>query len=80
MDETRAVANLPNFEIEIRHRKDPEEQAEYLSVTLKATPDLDTAVAWFDPMRLMQAWRAFNPWLAAWPMPWRLALPPREDR
>lgn len=80
MDETRAVANLPNLEIEIRHRKDPEEQAEYLSVTLKATPDLDAAAAWFDPMRLIQAWRAFNPWLAAWPMPWRLALPPREDR
>jgi hypothetical protein len=81
MDDTRAVATLPNLEIEIRHRKDPEERAEYLSVTLKATPDLDAVAMWLDPARMMRAWLAFNPWLAAWPMPlpWRLAPPRREN-
>jgi hypothetical protein len=81
MDDTRAVATLPNLEIEIRHRKDLEERAEYLSVTLKATPDLDAVAMWLDPARMMRAWLAFNPWLAAWPMPlpWRLALPRREN-
>lgn len=82
MEDTRAVARLPNVEIEIRHRKDPEEEAEYLSVTLKATPDLDTAAAWLAPMHLIQAWMALNPWLAAWPLPlpWRPALPRAEGR
>ncbi len=55
MDDMRAVATLPNFEIEIRHRKDPEERAEYLSVTLKATPDLDAVAMWLDPARMMRA-------------------------
>lgn len=37
-DETRAVARLPNLDIEILHRKRPEEGAEYMSITLRATP------------------------------------------
>src|SRR5213078_379287 len=44
-EDTRAVARLPNLEIEIRHRHDPEEGAEILAVTLKATPNLEAA-AW----------------------------------
>ncbi len=81
MEDTRAVASLPNLQIEIRHRMDAEEGAEYLSLTLKATPDLETVAAWLDPMRLMRAWLAFNPWLAAWslPMPSRMTLPRRGD-
>lgn len=69
-DETRAVARLPHLDIEIRHRKLPEEGAELLSISLRGTPDLDRAAAMLDPfrladpMRLWSAWAAFNPWLA----------------
>ena len=70
VDETRAVARLPHLEIEIRHRKVPEEGAELLSINLRATPDLDSAVALLDPFRLVDptrlwsTWATFNPWLA----------------
>jgi hypothetical protein len=64
VDETRAVARLPHVDIEIRHKKAPEEGAEYLAITLRATPDLDTAAAFLDPMRLVTAWASFNPWTA----------------
>ena len=63
MSETRAVATLPNLNIEIRHREAPEERAEYLSITLRATPDLATAAKLLDPFRLMTT-AAFNPWQA----------------
>ena len=78
-DDTRAVARLPNLEIEIRHRKAPGEGAEYLAVSLKATPDLDAALAWLDPRRAALAWVAFNPWLAAWRM-WGWPMLPAPDR
>jgi hypothetical protein len=64
MNETRAVATLPNLDIEIRHREAPEEGAEYLSITLRATPDLATAANLLDPFRLMGAAATWNPWLA----------------
>lgn len=64
MDETRAVAALPHMNIEIRHKSAPEEGAEYLSITLRATPDFETAAGLLDPMRLMTVWASFNPWLA----------------
>ena len=38
MGETRAIARLPHLEIEIRHRRLPEEQAEQLAISLRATP------------------------------------------
>jgi hypothetical protein len=69
IDDTRAVARLPNLEIEIRHRKVPEEGAEYLALSLKATPDLKTAVLWFDPLWPMRMLVAMNPWLTAWQWP-----------
>jgi hypothetical protein len=64
VDETRAVARLPHLEIEIRHRKAPEEGAEYLMLQMKAVPDLDRAMAFFDPFRLLAAWASLNPWLS----------------
>jgi hypothetical protein len=76
MDETKAVANLPNLNIEITHRRHPEEGAEFMSITLRATPSfgavsdyLDTynpMLAFFSPlpwMRMMQA--MWQPWLPA---------------
>jgi hypothetical protein len=64
MTETRAVAALPNLNIEIRHREAREEGAEYLSITLRATPDLATAANLLDPFRLMSGGAAFDPWRA----------------
>lgn len=64
-DDTRAVARLPNLEIEIRHRWAPDEGAEYLSVSLRATPGLDAVAAWLDPFAHLRAWASLNPWLAA---------------
>ena len=78
-DDTRATAKLPNLEIEIWHRKAPDEGAEYLSLTLRATPDLDTAIAWLDPVRMMQAWASLNPWLAMWGgFGWPMLAPTRR--
>jgi hypothetical protein len=74
-DDTRAVAKLPSLEIEIRHRKAPDEGAEYLSVSLRATPDLTAATAWLDPFAVARAWVAFNPWLALWGLPAGRLLP-----
>ncbi len=75
-DETRAVARLPHLDIELHHRRDPEEGVETLSVTLRGRPDLDAAMGLLDPFRLLAAWSAFNPWLVA-ANPWLAAwLPP----
>ncbi|MEK0082623.1 hypothetical protein [Benzoatithermus flavus] len=91
VDETRAVAKLPHVDIEIRHRKVPEEGAEYLSISLKASPDLDSVAAFLDPFRLADpgrlfaAWASFNPWLslanpfAFWGLAGR-ALPGRDGQ
>ena len=74
-DDTRAVAKLPNLEIEIRHRKAADEGAEYLSVSLRATPDLAAVAAWLDPFAVMRAWVSLNPWLALWGVPAVRPLP-----
>lgn len=63
-EETRATATLPHLDIEIRHRKLPEEGAELLLISLRATPDLNGILRLLDPFRLASAWVAFNPWLA----------------
>ena len=64
--DTRAVARLPSLEIEIRHRHNPEEGAEILAVTLRATPGLDAVAAWLSPWRVLETAAALNPWLAVW--------------
>jgi len=72
LDETRAVARLPHLDVEIRHRRVPEENAELLEISLRAVPSLDAAAALLDPFRLadparlLSTWAAFNPWLLAW--------------
>ena len=66
MTETRAMANLPNLNIEILHREAPQEGAEYLSITLRGTPDLGGALGLLDPFRLLGDGgpAAFDPWQA----------------
>ncbi|HET6468788.1 MAG TPA: hypothetical protein VFG43_10465 [Geminicoccaceae bacterium] len=74
MEDTTATARLPGLDIEIRHRQDPEEGQELVAITLRATPDLDTALGAFDPRRLVGLWLALNPWLAF--NPWLRGLLP----
>jgi hypothetical protein len=69
MDETRAIARLPQLDIEIRHRRIAEEGAEYLSLSLKATPSFEAATLWLNPFRMAQLWLAINPLLAWWGQP-----------
>ena len=88
MDETKAVARLPNLDIEILHRRAPEEAAEYLSISLKATPSframtdhLDAhALQLFNPLNFwltaLQAAQAF--WAPLLPVPRHLPAP-RDD-
>lgn len=76
MTETKAVASLPNLDIEIRHRQAPDEAAEYLSISLRATPSLNAMadyvanyapylgnpmVAWLTTLQFAQA--LWAPWL-----------------
>lgn len=63
MTETRALASLPNLDIEIRHRSAPEEGAEYLAITLRGTPNLEVAAGLLDPFRILAAAVSVNPWL-----------------
>ncbi len=95
-DETRAVAQLPHVDIEIRRKQAPDGDAEYLAISVRASPDFASAAAFFDPFRLadptrlLAAWTAFNPWLAWMRLVGPLALPrlggrgggggPTEDR
>lgn len=78
MDETRTTARLPHLDVEIWHRRLPEEQAEQLAISLRATPSigqfaelLRQQAPW--PLLALQPWLLFaqvvqaswQPWLAA---------------
>ena len=87
MSETRAVANLPNLNIEILHREAPEEGAEYLSITLRGTPDLATAMGLLDPFCLLgpaldpwQAWLRLVDPFGLWRLPTAMLAGPRPPR
>jgi hypothetical protein len=78
MDETRAIARLPHLDIEIRHRRLPEEQAEQLAISLRAMPSFEE-VARFLERQVLWPWAALQPWLmfaqmvqASW-QPWLAA-------
>jgi hypothetical protein len=89
MSETRAVANLPNLNIEVLHREAPGEGAEFLSITLRGTPDLATAMGLLDPFRLLRSDPALDPWQAwlrlvdpfgLWRLPAAMLTGPRTPR
>jgi hypothetical protein len=83
MDEIRARARLPHLDIEIRHRRLPEDESEELHLSVRATPSFKAASGWLAPaawyllalsphlvwQRTMQAW-LLGPWVAP------LGLPP----
>lgn len=88
MDETRATARLPHLDIEIVHRQLPEEQAEQLAISLKASPSLDAFGRYLDTQAVLWPWLAANPFLAwqrlllaAW-QPWLggTTVGQRQDR
>jgi predicted kinase len=88
MDETRATARLPHLDIEIVHRQLPEEQAEQLAISLKASPSLDAFARYLESQTVFWPWLAANPllaWqrllLAAW-QPWLggTTVGQRQDR
>jgi hypothetical protein len=63
MDEIRATASLPGLDIELKRRVDAAEGAEYVSITLRATPSLEafaSAPPVFNPfaaqLALWQCW------------------------
>lgn len=88
MDETKAVARLPNLDIEVHRRRVPEEAAEYLSISLRATPSframanhLDAhAMQLFNPMAFwLTSWQAAQEFWAAFLTPPRFLPAPRRD-
>ena len=64
MDETRAVAHLPNLDIEILHRQLPDERAEQLLISLRAQPSFEAFARWPQAPGLASGWLALNPFLA----------------
>ncbi|MEO1018615.1 MAG: hypothetical protein AAFY56_13120 [Pseudomonadota bacterium] len=64
MTETRAIARLPQLEIEIRHKELETENAEIVAITMKATPNFEAVSAWLRPLALMPM-TALSPW-AMW--------------
>jgi predicted kinase len=84
MDETRATARLPHLDVEIVHRRLPEEQAEQLAISLRASPSFDAFARHLEAQAMFWPWPAVNPFLvwqrllqAAW-QPWLVAA--RRDR
>ena len=66
MEETKLTAALPNMDIQILHREDPERGAETIAVQITATPSFDAALGVLGPAlmgRMMQN-RGFNPMMA----------------
>jgi hypothetical protein len=64
MDETHAVAHLPNLDIEILHRQLPEECAEQLLISLHARPSFEAFGRWLDAAGAASPCLALNPFLA----------------
>jgi hypothetical protein len=68
MDETRAVAKLPHLDIEVTHRRLSEENAEQLTISVRAVPSLGAVARWLE---LHPAW----PWLVMSPLAvWQRAM------
>jgi len=67
-DDTKAVAHLPNLDIEILHRRAWQGNEEFLSITLRATPSFETFFRFVEAANPMIMWMraletAWSPWL-----------------
>jgi hypothetical protein len=85
MDEFRARARLPHLDVEIRHRRLPEDEGEEIQLSLRASPSLEIATRSLMPAAW--AWLALSPYVAwqramqAWllaPLRAPLGLPPPD--
>ena len=68
-EETTAVAHLPQLDIEIRHRRPWQGDAEEMTITLRAVPSFEAFGRFLEganPMLLWMQWMqaAWSPWLA----------------
>ena len=84
MEETKLTANLPKLDVEVVHVRDPEQQAEAITIKMTANPSFDAvgdylAQSVLNPAALMWA-MPFGLWSgmaeAAW-RPWLRAFTPR---
>jgi hypothetical protein len=70
VDATRATARLPGLDIEIVHRRLPEDDAEQISINLTATPSFEAFGAFLEAANPFALWAeamrlAWFPWLEA---------------
>ncbi len=79
MDETKLTAALPNLDIQILHRDDPERGAETIAIQITATPSFDALRGMMGPALLASANPLLNPalananpMLALWTAPMRM--------
>jgi hypothetical protein len=70
VDETRITGRVANLDIDIRHRRLLDQDAEQISVTLVATPGFDAFAQLLGPANPLLAWTALNPFVAAWLRMW----------
>lgn len=54
MEETKLTAALPNMDIQILHREDPERGAEIIALQITATPSFDAALGRLAPALMSQ--------------------------
>ena len=71
-DETRAVARLPNLDIEIRHRRPADGEGEQILISLHARPSFEAFGRFLDTSTPMAFWLglmrlAWSPWLGSLP-------------
>jgi hypothetical protein len=67
-DETKAVAHLPNLDVEILHCRPWHGEEELLSITLRAVPSFETFFHFVQATNPMLLWMraletAWSPWL-----------------
>ena len=62
MDETRAVARLPHLDVEVTHRRLAEEDAEQLTISLRAKPSFDAFARSLEAQPIW-SWLALSPLL-----------------
>lgn len=80
MEETKLTAALPNLDIQILHRDDPEHGAETIAVQITATPSFEALRGMMGPALLGAANPLLNPafgvnanpMLALWAAPMRM--------
>lgn len=64
MKETRTPAGLPHLDIEIAHRRLPEENAEQLSIRLRASPSFGHLAGYLESQPVLWSWLMVSPMLA----------------